>query len=82
MLDNRYLQQHLELIFAFLENSKSLGQISRKTNLFVVQREYCALDTWTCLEDTDNRFSEKNEKSFCACKVYPNTLYWDNTRSQ
>ena len=38
-------------------------------NLFVLQREYCALDTWTRIEDLDCRFCREYEKSLTAHKV-------------
>ena len=62
--------------------NKSPGKISRKTTLLVLQRNYCALGLWRCIEDIDSRFSREIEKSFCAGKVYSKTLSFDNTRSQ
>ena len=82
MLDNTHLQKHLELIFASLQKYKSLDQTSRKMILLDLQREDCAPDALTSIEDVVSRFCQVIEKSFCARKVYPNTLYSDNTRSQ
>ena len=38
--------------------------------------------TQTRIADIDNRFCREIEKSFCAGKVYPNTLHLGNTRPQ
>ena len=51
-------------------------------DLFDLRKENCATGTQTRIADIDNRFCREIEKSFCASKVYLNTLYLDNTRSQ
>ena len=66
------------MFFESLQNYISPGETSRKTKYFVLQREDCAPDMWTCIEDV-KRFCREFEKSFCACIVYPNTLLSDTT---
>ena len=70
------------MILGSLQKRKPLGQTARKRNLFDLQKEYCALGTQTLIADIDNRFCREIEKSFCAGKVYPNTLYLDKRRPQ
>ena len=82
MLDNAHLQYHLELFLVTLQKGKPFDQVTRKRNLFEPQKEYCALDTQTRIAGIDNRFCREIEKSFCAGKVYLNTLYLGNTRPQ
>ena len=66
MLDNTHLQYHLELIFASPQIYKSLGHTARKIKLFVDQKEYYALDSWTRIEDADNQFFQEIESFFCV----------------
>ena len=80
--DDSHPHSYLDLIFVSPQIYKSPGHASRKTNLFVRQRDCCTPDTWTRNQDIDYRFCQKIQKSFCARKVYPNTLLSDNTRSQ
>ena len=42
--DDRFSQNYLKLIFKSFQNFNSLGQTSRKPNLFVLQRDYFAPD--------------------------------------
>ena len=68
--------------FLLLLKNKNLDQTSRKTNLFALQRKYCSPDKWMCIEDLDSCFCREIDKSFCAHKIYRNTLSSDNARSQ
>ena len=77
--NNRDLQKHLEFNFLFLWEYKFLADTSWKKNLFELQREYCELDTWTCIEDIDNHFFQEIEKSFRARKVYLNNVFGQYT---
>ena len=70
-MGNRYLQQHLERIILSRQKYKFFGQTSRFCLFY--QSESCASDTKSCIEDIDSRFCRENDKSFRACKVYPNT---------
>ena len=38
--------------------------------------------TWICIKDIENRFPREIEISFCARRLYPITMYLDNTRFQ
>ena len=78
--DNRLLQYYLELILGSLQKRKHLDQATRKRNFFDLQKEYCAPGIQTHIADIHNRFCQEIEKCFCAGKVYPNTLYLENTR--
>ena len=65
-----------------LQKRKTLDQPTRKRNLFDLAKRNCAINAQTSIAGIDNRFCRDIEKSFCAGKVYPNTLYLDNTRPQ
>ena len=68
--EKTHLQWHLEMFCVSPRKWKSVGHTSQKTNLFVLQREYCGLDVWTWIEDFDNHFLKENEKSFEHTKFY------------
>ena len=57
-----------------LQKCKPQDQTTRKTILFDLQKEYCALDTQTRIAGIVNRFCREIEKSFSASKIYPNTF--------
>ena len=80
--DNRHLQWHLELTLDSLQKCTHLDQTTRKRNLFDLQKKYCAPGSQLRIVDIDKRFCPEIQKSFCAGKVYPNTLYLDKTRLQ
>ena len=63
--DNRHLQLQLEVKLESFQKYKAFGQDSIKTNLFVLEREYCAHDTWICNEDIDSHFAGRL-KNLCA----------------
>ena len=65
-----------------LQKCKPLHQATRKRNFFDLQKEYSAPGTQMRTAGFDKCFCRESEKSFCAGKVYPNTLYLDNTRLQ
>ena len=52
------------MIFVPLQNCKPPADTSRKIKLFVLQNEFCGLDTRTCNEHIDNPFLQKVEKFF------------------
>ena len=52
----------------------------KKRKPFDIQKEYCSPGTQTRIADIDNRFCREIEESFSAGKIYPNTLFLDNTR--
>ena len=56
--------------------------MTRKRNLFDLQKDYCAPGTDMRIADLDNRSCREIEKFFCAGKVYPNPLYLVNIRPQ
>ena len=80
--DNRHLQHHLELILDSLQKCIPLDQTTRKRILFDLQRNFCEPGTQTRIADVDNRFCREIEKSFCAGKFNPITVFSDNIRPQ
>ena len=80
--DNKHLQKHLEFVLDSLHKCNTLGQTTRKRNKFDLQKEYCTPATQTSNAGIDNRFCQQIEMSFCAGRVYQNTLYLDITRPQ
>ena len=53
-----------ELIFAPLEKCKCLSDTSIKMELFVLEKDYCAPDTWIRIEDIDNHFFKRLKSLF------------------
>ena len=70
------------MILDSLQKGKPFDQTKRKRSLFDLRKEYCTPSTQTRIADIDNRFCREIEKSFCAGKVCPKTLYLYNTRPQ
>ena len=70
------------MILDFFQKCKPQDQTTRKRKLFDLQKEYSAPGKQMRIAGIDNRFCREIEMSFCAGKVYPNTLYLDNTRPQ
>ena len=74
--DDRHLQYCLGFKFECLQIPRYFDQTWRKTIYFVLRREYCGLDTWTCNEDIDNQFFQKIEKSLsCTRRVLENVVF-------
>ena len=80
--ESTHILWEIERIFVSLQKYKYRGHTSSKTILFVLQREYCAPDTWTCFEDIDNHFYQAIEKSLYARKVSQNLFRLNKAHSQ
>ena len=50
--------------------------MTRKRNLFDLQKEYCAPGTQTHIVDIDNRFCQEIEKSFLQAKFTQTVCIW------
>ena len=81
LLDKTNLQERLEMFFASVHKCKSLGQTSKKRISSAVHSEFRRFGRWTWTEDIDNQLFQVIEKRFVK-KIYLNTLFSDNTRSQ
>ena len=57
----------LNWIFRFFRTLNPFTKLKKK-NWFVLQKEYCAPDTWNRIEDIDSRFWWENGKCFCGGK--------------
>ena len=68
--------------WSLFKNVNPCDQTTRKRNLFDLPKEYCGPGRQTHIAVIDNRFYREIEKSFCAGKVYPNTLFSENTSPQ
>ena len=80
--DKKCFQWWLELTFEALQSYKSFDQTLQKTNLFVSGRNIAHLVQGLALKTLIITSFERIKNSFYARKLYPNTLYSDNIRSQ
>ena len=53
-----------------------------KRNIFFVQGQYCAPDTWIRIEDTDSHFFQEIQKSLSVRKLSQIIYHLANIRSQ
>ena len=69
--DKRNLQWYLEVIFVSLQKYKPVAYKSRKTNVFVLRKAFCAPDTWRCIADSDSRFCQLFVQIFLVLAKLP-----------